>query len=172
VLACWESIALNGRPVYICFDSDVTTKPEVAEALRRLKKFLESKGATVTVITLPAGPGGAKVGLDDFFAAGHGVEELLASRSAPAVLEEDEPDVDAAKLAATDPATKHATAALRAAAPARSKRGPTTAVSDGEVLTAIRGVLQATPFHGEGYRTCSLEATVSLPGDRGDGLRS
>jgi hypothetical protein len=78
VLACWESIALNGRAVYICFDSDVTTKPEVAEALRRLRKFLESKGATVTVITLPAGPGGSKVGLDDFFAAGHGVEELLA----------------------------------------------------------------------------------------------
>jgi hypothetical protein len=25
-------------------------------------------------------------------------------------------------------------------------------VSDDEVLTAIRGVLQATPFHGEGYR--------------------
>jgi hypothetical protein len=106
VLACWESIALNGRPVCICFDSDVTMKPEVAEALKRLKKFLESKRATVTVVTLPAGPGGSKVGLDDFFAAGHGVEELLASRPAPAVLEEDEPDVDAAKLAATDPATK------------------------------------------------------------------
>jgi hypothetical protein len=106
VLACWESIALNGRPVYICFDSDVTTKPEVAEALERLKKFLESKGATVTVITLPAGPGGSKVGLDDFFAAGHGVEELLAPRPAPDVLEEYEPDVDAAKLAATDPSMK------------------------------------------------------------------
>src|ERR1700730_11078793 len=106
VLACWESIALNGRRVHICFDSDVTTKPEVAEALRRLKKFLESKGATVTVITLPAGPDGSKVGLDDYFAAGHGVEELLTPRPAPDVLEESAPDVDAAKLAAADPATK------------------------------------------------------------------
>jgi transposase InsO family protein len=46
----------------------------------------------------------------------------------------------------------YAAAAPRAPAPARSKRGPKTAVSDGEVLAAIRGVLQGTPFHGEGYR--------------------
>ena len=34
----------------------------------------------------------------------------------------------------------------------RAKRGPKTAVSDSEVVTAIRAVLAATPFHGEGYR--------------------
>ena len=32
------------------------------------------------------------------------------------------------------------------------KRGPKTAVSDAELLGAIRDILQATPFHGEGYR--------------------
>jgi hypothetical protein len=42
-LADWESIALNGRVVYIAFDSDVMTKPEVAKALERLKGFLESR---------------------------------------------------------------------------------------------------------------------------------
>jgi hypothetical protein len=46
----------------------------------------------------------------------------------------------------------YATAAPHGGATAVSKRGPKTAVSDVAVLTAIRGVLQATPFHGEGYR--------------------
>jgi hypothetical protein len=43
-------------------------------------------------------------------------------------------------------------AAPREATPARRKRGPKTAVTDGAVLAAIRGVSQATPFHGESYR--------------------
>jgi hypothetical protein len=45
----WESIALKGRhgprDVYIVFDSDVMTKLEVYQALRRLKVFLERRGA-------------------------------------------------------------------------------------------------------------------------------
>ena len=32
------------------------------------------------------------------------------------------------------------------------KRGPRTATSDAEIVEAIRAVLVATPFHGEGYR--------------------
>src|SRR5271155_5825773 len=44
-LGDWESIALNGREVYIAFDSDVTLKREVYGALVRLKEFLESRGA-------------------------------------------------------------------------------------------------------------------------------
>jgi transposase InsO family protein len=32
------------------------------------------------------------------------------------------------------------------------KRGPKTVTSDAELVTAIRAVLAATPFHGEGYR--------------------
>jgi hypothetical protein len=39
----WESIALNGRRVYIVFDSDAMTKPQVHAALARLKAFLEVK---------------------------------------------------------------------------------------------------------------------------------
>ena len=45
-LADWESIALNGRRVYIVFDSDVMLKPEVHSALARLKTFVESRGAS------------------------------------------------------------------------------------------------------------------------------
>ena len=74
----FESIALNGRAVYIVFDSDVMTKHSVHAALARLKPFLEQRGASVRVIYLPPAEGGAKVGLDDYLATGHGVDDLLA----------------------------------------------------------------------------------------------
>jgi hypothetical protein len=77
-LTDWESIALNGRVVYIAFDSDVMTKPGVRQALERLKAFLESRHAHVQLVYLPAGPDGEKVGLDDYLAAGHSVDDLLA----------------------------------------------------------------------------------------------
>jgi hypothetical protein len=39
----WEGVALNDREVYIVFDSDVMLKPQVYDALARLKPFLESR---------------------------------------------------------------------------------------------------------------------------------
>ncbi|MDR4469112.1 MAG: DUF3854 domain-containing protein [Nitrospira sp.] len=83
VLADWEQIALNGRLVYLVFDSDVMTKREVQQALRRLKAFLESRGATVTVLYLPAAADGAKQGLDDYFFAGGTREDLLTRTVLP-----------------------------------------------------------------------------------------
>lgn len=74
----WNDVALNGREVYIAFDSDVTTKSEVQRALDELKSYLTLKQSKVSVIQLPAGPNGGKVGLDDYLAAGHTAEELLA----------------------------------------------------------------------------------------------
>jgi hypothetical protein len=68
-LADWESVALNGRRVYLAFDSDAMEKVEVHAALARLKSFLESRHAEVRVIYLPPGEHGEKVGLDDFIAA-------------------------------------------------------------------------------------------------------
>ncbi len=73
----FESIALNGRDIYLAFDSDASTKPAVHQALARLKSFLQSRRGHVRLVHLPAGPGWAKVGLDDFLAAGHGVDDLL-----------------------------------------------------------------------------------------------
>jgi hypothetical protein len=67
-LADWESIALNGRPTYIVFDSDVMEKREVHGALVRLKRFLDSHEAAVKLIYLPASEQAQKVGLDDFIA--------------------------------------------------------------------------------------------------------
>ena len=79
----WELIACKGvgdvgREIYIVFDSDAMVKLSVFLALTRLKPFLESRGAVVRAIYLPAGEGGTKVGLDDFLAVGHDIDDLLA----------------------------------------------------------------------------------------------
>ena len=81
VLPDWESIALNGRQVYIAFDSDVMVKQSANGALERLKPLLESRGAEVALIYLPPLNGGPKQGVDDFFASGGTVESLLALAS-------------------------------------------------------------------------------------------
>lgn len=73
----WEYIALEKRKVIIVYDSDVALKPQVHQALDRLKSFLESRGAEVHVVYLPHGEGGKKQGVDDYFVAGHGVDDLL-----------------------------------------------------------------------------------------------
>ncbi len=78
VLADFEHVAWNGRRVLLAFDSDAATKPEVARALRRLRGLLESRGAQVQVVQLPSEPGGAKLGVDDYLAAGHDVASLEA----------------------------------------------------------------------------------------------
>lgn len=74
----WESVALNGRTVYLVFDSDVMTKKEVYAALSRLKDFLKNRGASVLVVYLPSGPSGQKVGVDDFLVQKHTVDDLIA----------------------------------------------------------------------------------------------
>ena len=50
VLPDWECIALNGRPVYLAFDSDVMVKPEVFQALARLSAFLTQRDAQVQFV--------------------------------------------------------------------------------------------------------------------------
>ncbi len=63
----FEDVALNGRRVYLIFDSDIMEKQPVHQALGRLKQLLESRGAAVRVVYLPGGPNGEKVGVDDYF---------------------------------------------------------------------------------------------------------
>ena len=116
----WEFIALNDRPVYVVFDSDVMSKKEVAAALVRLKAMLEHRGAKVKVIYLPDAADGGKQGVDDYLAAGHSVDELMAlatselkSSTSPRPeivvngrwLREISDDAKAALLAANDPET-------------------------------------------------------------------
>jgi hypothetical protein len=75
-LAVWEYIALNGRDVYLCFDSDVMVNPKVRSALLRFAGFLETRKATVRLVMLPDADDGGKVGLDDYLAAGGTVDDL------------------------------------------------------------------------------------------------
>jgi hypothetical protein len=76
-LADLEWLHLKGRQVFIAFDSDVMLKKEVHGALAGLGRVLGRCGADVAYVYVPHGPGGAKQGVDDFFAAGGTVAELL-----------------------------------------------------------------------------------------------
>ena len=78
LLADFDAIAFNGRTVYVVFDSDVMVKPSVHAAVDRLVPVLRNRDANVAIIYLPDGPDGQKVGLDDYLAAGHSTEQLLA----------------------------------------------------------------------------------------------
>ncbi len=67
---------LKGRTVHLCPDSDAATNPNVAEAFRRLGLHLEGAyNCDVRLITLPPGPNGEKVGLDDYLLT-HEPDEL------------------------------------------------------------------------------------------------
>jgi hypothetical protein len=76
VVADLDELDLNGETSFVVFDSDATRKQTVANALLRFCEALRRRGARVLVVYLPEGDNGAKVGLDDFFAAGGTVEQL------------------------------------------------------------------------------------------------
>ena len=84
------SIPWQGRQVFVCFDSDAATNPNVRRAEWYFAEALARMGAIVKVIRLPqgdAGPDGkpCKLGLDDFLLArGHDAfRELLAAAVDP-----------------------------------------------------------------------------------------
>lgn len=61
-----DLVKWGDRRVVICYDSDVWTNGNVKEALRRLVRELENRGADVRVVLLPHGEAGEKVGVDDY----------------------------------------------------------------------------------------------------------
>lgn len=71
-----DCVAWNDRVTHLVFDSDIMTKRPVYEALRRIADVLRLRGAKIRFVYLPSGPGGTKVGLDDFFASGKGIPDL------------------------------------------------------------------------------------------------
>lgn len=83
-------LAWQGRPVFLCFDSDGATNPNVRVAEWHLAATLQRCGAVVRIARLPVGDSGpdgtaAKIGLDDFLVT-HGVNafrELLVSATEP-----------------------------------------------------------------------------------------
>lgn len=68
----WEDVPLRGRTVVVCFDSDAAVNRNVMMAMRRLGRWLESKGvAGVRYLVVPSEVDGTPVkGVDDWFAAG------------------------------------------------------------------------------------------------------
>jgi hypothetical protein len=77
LLPGWNAIALRGRIVRICFDSDAMSKGEVHAACRDLARKVEARGATVEYVLLPDQPSGDKQGADDFL-KDHTIHELEA----------------------------------------------------------------------------------------------
>lgn len=77
-LGDWEDVRLKDREVIVCFDADAIIKPQVAQAMARLGKWLRYKGVkTVWYCVVPGETHGEAVkGVDDFFAAGGSLKEL------------------------------------------------------------------------------------------------
>jgi hypothetical protein len=73
----WEDIALKGRTIYLGFDSDARSNEQVAQALRRLDRWLSSKNAVVKALIPPPAEDGTKIGADDFL-KDHSLEEYVA----------------------------------------------------------------------------------------------
>jgi len=69
VLADWESVALNGRSVWICFDHDMATNPNIGKAATRLATWLVKQKATPRFVWVPPVNGDPKSGIDDYLAA-------------------------------------------------------------------------------------------------------
>lgn len=63
------------RTVFICYDSDYLTKPNVCMAINALCLELQERGAIVRLLALPEGDDESKVGLDDYL-LDHSEEEL------------------------------------------------------------------------------------------------
>jgi hypothetical protein len=78
ILPDWEYVALNGRLVYVVYDSDIYQKPQVESALKALYRFLRDRYARPGLVRWPEAYRQAKIGVDDFLAQGHSLDELLA----------------------------------------------------------------------------------------------
>jgi hypothetical protein len=74
---CFDYVRLEGRSVYVAFDSDCMSKEGVQEALAALVAALEDRGAAVKVIYLPDAQDGSKQGVDDYLAAGGTIREMF-----------------------------------------------------------------------------------------------
>jgi hypothetical protein len=87
LLSCWADIPLEGRTLYVVFDSDVTSKSGVQQALARLVEMMREAGARVLIVHLSDAPDGSKQGVDDYIAAG-GSLEVLEEQARPFDLDE------------------------------------------------------------------------------------
>ncbi len=80
-----DAITWAGRDVELAFDSDIIDKPAVRAALHALALELIKRGARVTLVAIPTGETGGKVGVDDFLVK-HGAEAFAKLTRCPAAL--------------------------------------------------------------------------------------
>lgn len=78
-----ELAAINwhGRPVYIAFDSDAASNPQVCTAEARLVEELVRRSARPMLVRIPPAADGGKMGIDDYvdeFGAQHWLDLLAA----------------------------------------------------------------------------------------------
>jgi putative DNA primase/helicase len=75
----WEDIKISGRVCYVCFDADASTNPNVARAMGRFGRWLNSKGAKkVLYVVVPGEVNGIEVkGADDYLFAKGTVDGLI-----------------------------------------------------------------------------------------------
>ena len=78
ILPDWDYVALNGREVIVVYDSDIYLKPNVERALQALYRLLRDRAARPRLVQWPEAYRQTTIGVDDFFAHGHTLEELLA----------------------------------------------------------------------------------------------
>lgn len=154
ILPCWESVALNGRTVYIAFDSDSASNGKVAEAITRFGRWLASRGATVWYVQLPDAAGGIKQGLDDWLAAnGPDITALktLADDEPPAAIHRQISRVPGdGVMVVTDPAML--------VYGAGSRVPPGTSDISGDGFTAVHTAY--TTWFGQEYDTGALDAVL------------
>src|SRR5215207_729288 len=74
---CFDYVRLEGREVFVAFDSDCMSKESVQDALAALVAALEARGAMVKVIYLPHAADDSKQGIDDYLVAGGTIREML-----------------------------------------------------------------------------------------------
>jgi hypothetical protein len=77
ILPDWDYIALNDRQVYVVYDSDIYHKPNVEQALKKLYAMLRQRQAIPGLVRWPEQYRAQKVGVDDFLAQGHTLDDVL-----------------------------------------------------------------------------------------------
>jgi putative DNA primase/helicase len=78
ILPDWEHVALNGRRVYVVFDSDIYVKKGVEAALKAFYAFLRGRQAIPCLVQWPEEYRQSKIGVDDFLVQGHTIADLFA----------------------------------------------------------------------------------------------
>lgn len=65
LLPIFDEMNLENRRIYICFDSDAATNPDIVQAENTLAARLTEEGAVVMIARIPPEDGG-KLGMDDY----------------------------------------------------------------------------------------------------------